>query len=136
TFWGAPLQLQVAKVDWGILYVFALASIAVFGTALAGWTSSNKLALLGGLRASAQLVSYEVTLGLTLVGAFIVFGTLRLDGMAQLQGMAESAISNSMRVASQLLARDDSLLFGWLPPWGVVFQPIGMILFMVAGQAE
>src|SRR5262249_4127020 len=101
TFWGARMQLQVAKVDWGILYVFALASIAVLGTALAGWASSNKLALLGGLRASAQLVSYEVTLGLTLVGAFIVFGTLRLDGMAQLQGMAESAISNSMRVASQ-----------------------------------
>ena len=57
TFWGTRMQLQVARVDWGILYVFALASVAVFGTALAGWTSNNKLALLGGLRASAQLVS-------------------------------------------------------------------------------
>src|SRR5205807_2563658 len=82
TFFGMRMQLQVARVDWGMLYVFALASIAVFGTALAGWTSNNKLALLGGLRASAQLVSYEVTLGLTLVGAFIVFGSLRLDTMA------------------------------------------------------
>jgi NADH:ubiquinone oxidoreductase subunit H len=79
TFWGQRIQLQVARVDWGILYVFALASIAVFGTALAGWTSNNKLALLGGLRASAQLISYEVTLGLTLVGAFIAFGTVRLE---------------------------------------------------------
>jgi NADH-quinone oxidoreductase subunit H len=138
-FWGTRLQLQVAKIDWGILYVFALASIAVFGTALAGWTSNNKLALLGGLRASAQLVSYEVTLGLTLVGTFIVFGTLRLDGMAQAQGMVESAIRGSAILANRagdFLARDDSLLFGWLPSWGAVFQPIGLILFMVAAQAE
>src|SRR5581483_8763569 len=62
SFWGTRMQLQVAKLDWGMLYVFALASLAVFGTALAGWSSNNKLALLGGLRASAQLVSYEVTL--------------------------------------------------------------------------
>src|SRR2546427_2867201 len=139
TFWGARMQLQVAKVDWGILYVFALASIAVLGTALAGWTSSNKLALLGGLRASAQLVSYEVTLGLTLVGAFIVFGTLRLDGMAQLQGMTEGAIRSAAMLANAagvFLVRDDSLLFGWLPAWGAIFQPFGMILFMVAAQAE
>src|SRR5205823_13582607 len=54
TFWGKRIALQVARVDWGILYVFAFASLAVFGTALAGWTSNNKLALLGGLRASAQ----------------------------------------------------------------------------------
>src|SRR2546427_374671 len=139
TFWGARMQLQVARVDWGILYVFALASIAVLGTALAGWTSSNKLALLGGLRASAQLVSYEVTLGLTLVGAFIVFGTLRLDGMAQLQGMTEGAIRSAAMLANaagDFLVRDDSLLFGWLPAWGAIFQPFGMILFMVAAQAE
>jgi NADH-quinone oxidoreductase subunit H len=139
TFWGASMQLQVARVDWGILYVFALASIAVLGTALAGWTSSNKLALLGGLRASAQLVSYEVTLGLTLVGAFIVFGTLRLDNMAQLQGMTEAGLRAAASFANRAgdyLVRDESLLFRWLPPWGAVYQPIGMILFMVAAQAE
>lgn len=139
TFWGARMQLQVAKVDWGILYVFALASVAVFGTALAGWTSNNKLALLGGLRASAQLVSYEVTLGLTLVGAFIAFGTLRLDGMAALQGMAEPSIRTAAALANRAgdwLVHDDSLLFGWLPSWGLVFQPVGLILFLVAAQAE
>src|SRR5213075_2302434 len=138
-FWGARMQLQVARVDWGILYVFALASIAVFGTALAGWSSDNKLALLGGLRASAQLVSYEVTLGLTLVGTFIVFGTLRLDVMAQVQGMTEGAIRSAAMLANgagDFLVRDDSLLFGWLPAWGAVFQPVGMILFLVAAQAE
>src|SRR4051812_32057504 len=138
-FWGARMQLQVARVDWGILYVFALASIAVFGTALAGWTSDNKLALLGGLRASAQLVSYEVTLGLTLVGAFIVFGTLRLDVMATQQGMLEHALRSAAAAAvsaGDLLVHDDSLLFGWLPAWGGLFQPVGMILFLVAAQAE
>ena len=140
TFWGARLRLQVASVDWGVLYVFALASVAVFGTALAGWTSNNKLALLGGLRASAQLVSYEVTLGLTLVGAFIVFGTLRLDAMAQLQGMAEASMRTAVALANRqpdvLTVHDDSLLFGWLPAWGLVFQPVGIILFLVAAQAE
>jgi NADH-quinone oxidoreductase subunit H len=140
TFWGARMQLQVARVDWGILYVFALASVAVFGTALAGWTSNNKLALLGGLRASAQLVSYEVTLGLTLVGAFIVFGTLRLDAMAQLQGMAESSMRTAVALAHRnpdaFAVHDDSLLFGWLPAWGFLFQPAGIILFLVAAQAE
>jgi NADH-quinone oxidoreductase subunit H len=139
TFFGDRMQLQVARVDWGILYVFALASIAVFGTALAGWTSNNKLALLGGLRASAQLVSYEVTLGLTLVGAFIAFGSLRLDLMAFAQGMSESAVSSAVSVAQQagdFFVRDDSLIFGWLPSWGMIFQPVGLILFLVAAQAE
>jgi NADH-quinone oxidoreductase subunit H len=139
TFWGQRIQLQVARLDWGILYVFALASVAVFGTALAGWTSNNKLALMGGLRASAQLVSYEVTLGLTLVGAFIAFGTLRLDEMARLQGMIEPSIRSAAALANragEYLVHDDSVLFGWLPSWGAVFQPIGMILFLVAAQAE
>src|SRR5918911_2591752 len=97
TFWGKRIALQVARVDWGMLYVFALASLAVFGTALAGWTSNNKLALLGGLRASAQLASYEVTLGLTLVGTFIVFGTLRLDSMVLQQGPDAAMLHSALR---------------------------------------
>jgi NADH-quinone oxidoreductase subunit H len=115
-----------------MLYVFAFASLAVFGTALAGWTSNNKLALLGGLRASAQLVSYEVTLGLTLVGAFIVFGTLRLDGMVAQQGPTEAMLHSAMRTGGS----DATLVFGWIPGWGALFQPIGMILFLVAAMAE
>jgi NADH-quinone oxidoreductase subunit H len=139
TLWGHRVSLQVARVDWGILYVFALASVAVFGTALAGWTSNNKLALLGGLRASAQLVSYEVTLGLTLVGAFIVFGSLRLEDMVKLQGVAEASLRTAAQLATRegrLLVGDDSLLFGWLPSWGIVFQPLGALLFLVAALAE
>ena len=139
TFFGQRIALQVAHVDWGILYVFALASMAVFGTALAGWTSNNKLALLGGLRASAQLVSYEVTLGLTLVGAFIVFGSVRLDDMVKLQGMLEPSLRSAAQLATgegRFFVTDDSLLFGWLPSWGLVFQPLGALLFLVAALAE
>src|SRR5712671_4709755 len=138
TFLGKRIVLQVSRVDWGILYVFALASLAVFGTALAGWTSNNKLALLGGLRASAQLVSYEVTLGLTLVGAFILFGSLRLDEMALQQGASEALLRGVMRLRDSTSATpaDDSLVWGFLPGWGGLFQPIGMLLFLVAAMAE
>src|SRR5438309_4039618 len=132
TFLGKRIALQVARVDWGILYVLALASLAVFGTALAGWASNNKLALLGGVRASAQLVSYEVTLGLTLVGVFILFGTLRLDLMVAQQGPTEAMLRSVLRTSGS----DPTLLFGWLPGWGALFQPIGMILFLVAAMAE
>jgi NADH-quinone oxidoreductase subunit H len=132
TLWGKRIALQVAHLDWGILYVFALASLAVFGTALAGWTSNNKLALLGGLRASAQLVSYEVTLGLTLVGAFILYGTVRLDQMVAQQGPTEAMLRSALRTTGA----DASLVFGWLPGWGALFQPIGMVLFLVAAMAE
>src|SRR5712692_1028389 len=133
TFLGKRIALQVARVDWGILYVLALASLAVFGTALAGWSSNNKLALLGGLRASAQLVSYEVTLGLTLVGTFILFGTLRLESMVAQQGPSEALLLSAMRTGG---SADGTLVFGWLPGWGALFQPLGMILFLVAAMAE
>src|SRR5438445_2381210 len=121
TFLGKRIALQVARVDWGILYVFALASLAVFGTALAGWSPNNKLALLGGLRASAQLVSYEVTLGLTLVGVFIVFGTLRLDTMVMQQGPTDAMLRSALRAGTP----DGSLGFGWLPGCGALSQPPG-----------
>ena len=74
--------------DFGLLYLFAIASLAVYGTSLAGWASNNKFALLGGVRASSQMISYEVALGLSLVGMMIAFSTLRLDAMVVAQGHA------------------------------------------------
>ena len=126
TIFDQRVALQIAHVDPGVLVLFATASIAVYGTALAGWSSNNKFALLGGLRASAQLVSYEVSLGLTLVGVILLYGTLQLDQMAAAQG------------ASYALARSggDDLLFGLLPAWGVVFQPIGFLMYFTAAGAE
>jgi NADH-quinone oxidoreductase subunit H len=112
---GQLVSLQVANPDAGLLYLLAIASLAVYGTSLAGWASNNKLALLGGVRASSQMISYEVSLGLSLVGAMMVYGTLRLDEMALRQGQ---------------------LLWGWLPALGFVLQPVGLILFFVSAFAE
>ena len=105
-----PQQMQVANLDIGLLFVFAIASLGVYGTALAGWASYNGYALLGGLRASAQMLSYEITMGMALVGAFIVYGTLEPGALVQKQ----SSIVN----------------------WGIVQQPLGFILFFFAAIAE
>jgi NADH-quinone oxidoreductase subunit H len=112
---GQTVSLQVANPDAGLLYLFAIASLAVYGTSLAGWASNNKLALLGGVRASSQMISYEVSLGLSLVGAMMAYGTLRLDEMAVRQGQ---------------------LIWGWLPALGFILQPVGLVLFFVSAFAE
>lgn len=112
---GDTMPLQAAKIDAGILYVFAMTSLAVFGVTLAGYASASKFALLGGLRASAQLISYEVTLGLSLMGLVMAFGTLEPGSMVYQQG---------------------ELLWGWLPKWGIVIQPVGFIVFLTAAIAE
>jgi len=103
------LPLQVVSVNVGILYFFALAGTGIVGAALAGWASDNKFSLLGGLRAASQMVSYEVTLGLTIVGAMMVYGTPRIDEMVRWQ--VEHA-------------------------WGVFVQPLALILFFAASIAE
>ena len=81
-FGDSTLNLVVADIDWGLLYIFAIGSIATYGTVIAGWSSNNNWSMLGGLRAAAQMVSYEVTMGLSVVGVFMVFQTLRLSDMA------------------------------------------------------
>jgi NADH-quinone oxidoreductase subunit H len=111
--------LQVADPDFGILFVFALASLAVYGTVLAGWSANNKLGLLGAVRAASQMLSYEVALGLSVVGAMIAFSTLRLSSMAEAQ-------------SSWLWGGS---AFG-LPAWGALLQPVGLVLFLAAAFAE
>ena len=73
---GAGISVQVVDLNVGILYFFAVAGTGIVGAALAGWASDNKYSLLGGLRAAGQMVSYEVTLGLTLIGAMMIYGAL------------------------------------------------------------
>jgi NADH-quinone oxidoreductase subunit H len=102
-------RLQVVDLNVGLLYFFALAGTGIVGAALAGWASDNKYSLLGGLRAASQMVSYEVTMGLTLIGAMMVYGTIRLDEMVRWQG--ENA-------------------------WGIFVQPFAFILFFTAAVAE
>ena len=109
------VPLQVAAIDAGLIYLFALASLQVYGTSLAGWSSNNKLALLGGVRASSQMISYEVSLGLALVGCMIAFRTLRLDEMALAQSVP---------------------VIGSLPAWGILLQPVGFLIFFASAFAE
>ena len=132
-FGETAISLVVADPDWGMLYIFAIASVATYGTVIAGWSSNNNWALLGSLRASAQMISYEVTMGLSLVGIFMVFQTLKLTDMAIAQ-------DTTLRVFGFL-----EVLFGisvpWLdwvrlPAWGIVYQPLGFILFLTCIMAE
>jgi len=109
------IALQVASIDAGLLFVFGAASLAVYGTALAGWASNSKLAILGGVRASSQMISYEVSLGLSLVGTMMAYQSLRLEEMVQAQG---------------------HLMWGFLPALGFFLQPVGMLVFFVSAFAE
>lgn len=112
-----PVSLQVAPgFDPGVLFIFAFAGVAVFGTALAGWASNNRLALLGGIRGSSQMVAYEIALGMSLVGLMMIFQSLRLEVITE--GQAQS------------------LFGGLLPAWGIFLQPLGFLLFFVASFAE
>ena len=106
---------SIANLDAGLLYVFAISSVSVYGAALAGWSSNSKYALIGGLRSTAQMISYEVTMGLSLAGAMLIYGTLNLNEMVQLQG---------------------HLLGGWVPAWGIVKQPLAFFIFLAAMMAE
>jgi len=112
-----PVSLQVVpNLEIGLLYVFAFASIAVYGTALAGWASNNRFAFLGGVRAASQMIAYEVALGLSLVGAMMIFGSLKLEDMTA--------------------GQTAGLFGGALPAWGIFLQPLGFLLFFVASLAE
>ncbi len=112
---GWQVALQVASPDAGLLYLFAIASLAVYGTALAGWSSNNKLAMLGGVRASSQMIGYEVSLGMSLVGTMIVFQSLRIEEMVAAQAQT---------------------VLGWLPAWGIFLQPVGFLVFFASAFAE
>ncbi len=81
TILGQPTQLIVADVNIGLMFVFAITSIGVYGVALAGWSSNSKYPLLGGLRSSAQMISYEVALTLSVVGVVLLAGTLNFNEM-------------------------------------------------------
>jgi NADH-quinone oxidoreductase subunit H len=83
--WFGPTELVIARFDVALLYVLGITSVGVYGIALAGWSSNNKYSLMGGLRASAQLISYELSLGLSLIGVVLLSGTLDLYGIVEQQ---------------------------------------------------
>jgi len=130
-----PLSLVIADVDWGLLYVFAVGSIAAYGTVISGWASNNNWALLGSLRASAQMLSYEVTMGLSIVGLFMCFQTLSLQDMSLAQ-------DSTFRLLGFLehfgLFETLPAWLSWirLPTWGIFLQPLGFIMFLTCLMAE
>lgn len=112
---GLEIPLQVAPINVGLIYIFAMLSMGVYGVILAGFSSNSNYAFLGSLRASSQMLAYEITLGATLLGIVMIYGTLDLQEIVRRQG---------------------DLLWGVIPNWGVFVQPLGLILFLVAGIAE
>ncbi len=110
TLFGHEVNLVIADLDVGILFIFAFASLATYGAVLGGWSSNNNWSLLGGLRASAQMLSYEVAMGLSVIGIMMVFGSLRLT---EIGAMQENFFM-----------------------WGVFLQPLGFIMFLTCAIAE
>src|SRR2546421_6406265 len=109
---GNTIPLVIAKFDVGLLYVLGVTSVGVYGIALAGWSSNNKYSLMGGLRSAAQLISYELSLGLSLVGVVLLSGTLDLYSIVERQG-AWHGLS-----------------------WNIIFQPLGFIIYLISAIAE
>jgi len=108
TLFGREIKLVIADVDIGILYIFALGTLGEYGIVLGGWASGNKYGLLGALRAAAQMISYEVALGLIIIGTIILAGSLRLTDIVEAQRGA----------------------------WFILYQPFAFLLYIVAGLAE
>jgi NADH-quinone oxidoreductase subunit H len=112
---GKSYTMQVAHLDAGILVVLAISGIGIMGAMLAGWSSNNKFSLMGAARAASQMISYEISMGLTLISLVVTYGTLDLGDMVRWQS---------------------GLLFGVLPAWGILLQPLAFALFLTASIAE
>jgi NADH-quinone oxidoreductase subunit H len=125
TIAGHTINMQIADINVGIVYIFAVASLGVYGILAAGWSSGNKYSLMGALRASSQMISYELAMGLSLVGVLIMYHTFSLNEMITAQSGALSFIWQG-----------NPITISWLPNWGIFFQPIAFILFMTSGFAE
>ena len=110
------IKLQIASVNIGFLYILALSSLAVYGITLSGWSSNNKYSLLGGIRSSAQMISYELSLGLSIISVVMINNSLQLDEITKAQG--------------------GYILWGILPNWNMFLTPIGFITFTIALFAE
>jgi NADH-quinone oxidoreductase subunit H len=110
-----PVPLQVADVNVAVLVIFAVASMSVYGIVLAGWSSNSKYSLLGALRSSAQMISYELSYGLALASVLVVANSLSLRDIVDSQA---------------------GYWFGFIPRWSIFVQPIGFFVFLTAGIAE
>jgi NADH-quinone oxidoreductase subunit H len=114
-FGDRSYPLQIARLDAGLLIIFAFSGMAIIGAMLAGWSSSNKFSMLGALRAGSQMISYELIMGVTVLGLILIYGTVDLGAIVQQQS---------------------GVVLGFLPAWGIVYQPFAATLFLAAAIAE
>ena len=114
-FLDHPIHLAAADVNVGLLVIFAISSMGVYGVVLAGWASNSKYSLLGGLRSSAQMISYELAYGLSFAAVILLAGSLSLRGIVDLQ---------------------EGYWFGFIPRWYLFLQPLGFLIYLIAGVAE
>jgi NADH-quinone oxidoreductase subunit H len=118
TFFGLldrPVHLAAADVNVGLLVIFAITSMGVYGIVLAGWASNSKYSLLGGLRSSAQMISYELSLGLSFASVIMLSGSLQIGDIVNQQA---------------------GYWFGFIPKWYIFLQPLGFFIFLTSGIAE
>ena len=108
TLLGHKVDLVVADVNVGVLYLFAISSLGVYGLAMGGWASNNKYSLLGSIRSSAQMISYELSLGLSIIGVLMITGSLSTVKIVEAQS----------------------------PVWFIIYQPLGFIVFLISAVAE
>ncbi len=108
TIMGQKVDLVVADVNVGVLYLFAISSLGVYGIVMGGWASNNKYSLLGSIRSSAQMISYELSLGLSIIGVLMITGSLSTVKIVEAQA----------------------------PVWFVIYQPLGFIIYLISAVAE
>jgi NADH-quinone oxidoreductase subunit H len=114
-FGDRTYRMQIADLDAGLLVIFAFGGVTVIGSMLAGWSSNNKFSMLGAIRSASQMISYELVMGLTVLGLILIYGTVDLTEIVQQQS---------------------GVIAGFLPAWGLFLQPFAAVLFMTAAQAE
>ena len=110
TLFDKEVNLVISDLDVGLLFVFAIASLATYGYVIAGWSSNNNWSLLGSMRTASQMISYEVTMGLTIIGVLMVYGSMKLTEIGAIQENF------------------------WM--WGIFLQPLGFFMFLTASIAE
>lgn len=123
TIGDRTLQFQIANLDVGIIYSLAITSLGVYGIIMGSWSSNNKYALLGGLRSSAQMISYELSMGVAVAAIVMIFSSVNLQDIAKAQGAFWSIPLGQFATLS-------------IPKWGVFLQPLGFLIFLTTVFAE
>jgi len=118
-FQGHTLRFQVADLNVGLLYILSIASLGVYGIIIGGWSSNNKYAMFGSLRSTSQMISYELSMGLSIIGIVMCFSSIKLGDIAMMQGKTLIELGPIA-----------------IPAWGIFIQPLGFIIFLTAAFAE